>query len=74
MITLVRFTFFVYRVIISPILKNVLGTSSFCRYSPSCSAYSLRAFEKYGMITGCYLSIKRFLRCNPFVNSYDRNI
>ncbi|MGI6452699.1 MAG: membrane protein insertion efficiency factor YidD [Syntrophomonadaceae bacterium] len=37
-----------------------------CRYYPSCSTYSLEAIEKYGVIKGGWLSIKRILRCHPF--------
>ncbi len=50
----------VYQKLISPFLP------SSCRYIPTCSEYSVSAFEKYGFITGAYLSIKRILKCNPF--------
>lgn len=43
-----------------------------CRFYPTCSAYSLQAFEKYGFFRGFYLSFKRILRCNPlFKGGYD---
>ena len=44
-----------------------------CRYSPSCSQYAIDAIVKYGVIKGCYLSVRRVLRCHPFSNhnSYD---
>jgi len=38
----------------------------FCRFTPSCSAYSYEAINKYGMIKGGYLAIWRICRCNPF--------
>ncbi|WFA08315.1 membrane protein insertion efficiency factor YidD [Tissierella sp. Yu-01] len=37
-----------------------------CRFYPTCSEYSLKAYEKYGFIKGSYLSIKRILKCHPF--------
>ncbi|MEG0764791.1 MAG: membrane protein insertion efficiency factor YidD [Pseudoflavonifractor sp.] len=37
-----------------------------CRYIPTCSAYALEAVEKYGALKGGWLSLCRFLRCNPF--------
>ena len=49
-----------YRKYISPLKKPC------CRFTPTCSEYALEAFEKYGVIKGLYLSVKRILRCNPF--------
>lgn len=49
-----------YQLIISP----WLGPS--CRYTPTCSQYSLEAFKKYGPIKGGWLSIKRIARCHPW--------
>lgn len=36
-----------------------------CCFKPSCSEYAILALEKYGVITGIKLSIKRFKRCHP---------
>lgn len=36
-----------------------------CRFYPTCSRYAIEAIEKYGVIKGSFLSIKRILRCNP---------
>ena len=49
-----------YRSYISPL------TPVSCRYTPSCSQYGLVAFEKYGLIKGFYLTIKRILSCHPW--------
>lgn len=38
----------------------------FCRFSPTCSQYSIEAIEKYGIIKGGLIAIWRLLRCNPF--------
>ena len=37
-----------------------------CRYHPTCSAYAFEAIQKYGALKGCWLALKRFLRCHPF--------
>lgn len=37
-----------------------------CRFSPSCSGYACEALAKYGLVKGCWLSLKRVLRCNPW--------
>lgn len=43
-----------------------------CRYSPTCSAYMLKALAKHGAIKGTLMGIARILRCNPFVHGgYD---
>jgi len=49
-----------YQWFISP----VIGAS--CRYTPSCSAYTIEALKKHGPFKGLYLSIKRILSCNPW--------
>ena len=49
-----------YRRYISPV------TPASCRFTPTCSAYALEAINKYGVIKGGWLSVKRFLRCHPF--------
>ena len=37
-----------------------------CRCVPSCSQYALTAIERYGVIKGGYLALRRILRCHPF--------
>jgi len=55
-----------YQVVLSPILP------SSCRYTPSCSQYSLEALKKHGLFKGSWLSLKRILSCNPWGgNGYD---
>ena len=56
LISIVKF----YQYVISPILP------SSCRYTPSCSIYSIEAIKKHGPIKGSYLSIKRIISCNPW--------
>lgn len=66
----------VVRLVIALIRLYKLGISPFlapsCRFTPSCSVYSMHAFEKYGLLKGFYLSAMRLLRCNPFCRGgYD---
>ncbi|MBU1424569.1 MAG: membrane protein insertion efficiency factor YidD [Gammaproteobacteria bacterium] len=49
-----------YQLILSPVLPPS------CRFSPSCSQYSLEAISKYGALKGLWLTIKRVIRCNPW--------
>ena len=37
-----------------------------CKYYPTCSEYAKQALEKYGVLKGCWLAVKRILKCNPF--------
>ena len=37
-----------------------------CVYYPSCSEYTRQAVDKYGIIKGNLLGIKRILKCNPW--------
>ena len=37
-----------------------------CRYTPTCSEYSLIAIKRFGALKGSFLSIKRIFRCAPW--------
>lgn len=56
LIAMVRF----YQRAISPLL------GSNCRFSPTCSQYTVDAIEKYGAIRGVLKGVKRIARCHPF--------
>ncbi|GAB4308287.1 membrane protein insertion efficiency factor YidD [Pseudothermotoga lettingae] len=36
-----------------------------CRFTPTCSSYAIQAIERFGLLKGGYLAVKRIIRCNP---------
>lgn len=62
-IALVRF----YRKFLSPLKGRPC-----CRFTPTCSAYALEAFQKRGFFVGMILTVWRIFRCQPFCpGGYD---
>ena len=49
-----------YRLTLSPWLGSA------CRFTPTCSVYSIEALEKHGAAAGSYLTLARIARCHPF--------
>ena len=55
-----------YQQAISPLFPQT------CKYYPTCSSYALIAVERFGVIRGGWLAVKRIVRCNPFSDGgYD---
>ena len=55
-----------YQLAISP----MLGPR--CRFHPSCSCYAHTALERFGVLRGLVLSVRRIARCHPFCEGgYD---
>lgn len=61
-LALIRF----YQAAISPWLPPS------CRYVPSCSEYGYQAIERYGVLRGGWMALRRVGRCHPFApGGYD---
>ena len=56
LIALIRF----YRRSISPYTRPC------CNYTPTCSQYAVVAIERFGLLRGGFLALRRILRCHPF--------
>ena len=49
-----------YRLLLSPWLGNN------CRYYRTCSCYAMTAVERFGVLRGLYMGLRRLLRCHPW--------
>ena len=50
----------VYQWTVSPLLGPT------CRFHPSCSNYALEAINRFGLLRGGWLTVKRLGRCHPW--------
>ncbi|TXC78485.1 membrane protein insertion efficiency factor YidD [Luteibaculum oceani] len=56
----------IYQWIISPLFP------ANCRFTPTCSQYTIEAIEVHGPIKGWFLGLKRISKCHPWGQSgYD---
>lgn len=58
----------VYQRLFSPMLVVLFGRG--CRFTPTCSDYTIEAIEKFGLQRGGILAVKRILRCHPFSSGW----
>jgi putative membrane protein insertion efficiency factor len=49
-----------YQLFISPLFPPS------CRFHPTCSNYAIIAVERYGVVRGGWLAVKRIARCHPW--------
>jgi len=62
------------KILISPFILLIRGyqkyisplTPSSCRYTPTCSHYTVEALQTHGLLKGGWFSIKRIASCNPW--------
>lgn len=48
-----------YKFVLSPLLPAA------CRYQPTCSEYAREAVERYGVLRGTVMAVRRLSRCHP---------
>jgi uncharacterized protein len=49
-----------YQLLLSP------WVGATCRFTPTCSAYSIEALQRHGAAAGTYLTVARIARCHPW--------
>ncbi|UDG79152.1 Putative membrane protein insertion efficiency factor [Candidatus Ecksteinia adelgidicola] len=54
-----------YQFFISPFLGK------HCRFQPTCSHYTIEALNKFGLIKGGFLALRRILKCHPLNRGGD---
>jgi len=61
-LALIRF----YQRAMSPLMGDT------CRFQPTCSDYAALSIERFGVLRGSWLAVRRLSRCRPFGGSgYD---
>lgn len=61
---LIRF----YQKILSPDqgIFSWLISERFCRFHPTCSEYTYQAIDRFGIIKGGWIGLKRIIHCHPW--------
>jgi hypothetical protein len=54
------------------LFKALFMTDQVCKYEPTCSRYTYQAIDKYGVLKGGFIGLKRIARCHPWTKGgYD---
>ena len=62
LVLLIRF----YRLVLSPLKNTLFGPGGSCRFTPTCSGYTLEAVSTHGAVRGAWLGLRRLLRGHPW--------
>jgi putative membrane protein insertion efficiency factor len=54
-----------YQRTLSPALPTIFGAACGCRFAPTCSHYAAEALRTHGCFTGCFLALRRLMKCTP---------
>jgi putative membrane protein insertion efficiency factor len=55
-----------YQLTLSPAQTFLFGATGGCRYTPTCSAYAVAAWQEHGAFAGTVLAARRVCRCHPW--------
>jgi len=44
-----------------------------CRFEPTCSVFMYQAIERFGVLRGVWLGLKRLARCQPFSKKFGHD-
>ncbi len=47
-------------------ILSIIYSERLCRYHPTCSQYTYTAIERFGLIVGSWMGLKRVISCNPW--------
>jgi putative membrane protein insertion efficiency factor len=48
------------------LIEKAFGSQGICRFSPTCSEYTIEAIQKKGVVEGVWMGLKRFSKCHPW--------